>query len=831
MKSRFVFSVTLSICLSALSLSAQTTDPTLIAHFPMDLTGNTITETVSGQTFTVANHFNKPESVPGADGNCLRTDGYSTYCNASINASALNSQALSVNLWCALETYPVMDPNNNVTIDTYIAGNLRDDLQTGFAFVVNANGRYGFVVYINGSRIACYAPTVFPTYQWEYLSATVNTQTKYVYLYINGILSAESSFPGSIINTGNNAFMIGKSFNDLYTGPFLTSTINGLIDDIQIYSRVLTASQLGYHTPNNVADLSIPTSRFSGDIQRPIFHGIPAANWTNEPTGLIYYNGQYHLFFQKNANGPYWGKLHWGHLVSNDLISWKEDKIALAPGSSYDIKGTWSGCVYMDNGLTGAQPNIFYTSVDYSKASISRAIPLDDSLITWEKDPLNPLIPNCPSGLSGDFRDPHIFTSNGIYYMVVGTSKNNVGAATLQQYNPTNNTWSNDGRIFYQATSANYGTFWEMPIIEPMPNGKWIFLVTTIGGTQGVTTLYWVGTINSDGTFNPYSSTPKQVELGAFGSNGYGLLSPSILHQNGKTIAIGIVPDNLPSQNNYNLGWAHLFSLPREWSLDTNNNLIQLPYSGLEKIREVSPDSSFHATNLVVNGTSSLSPVNGNTVEIEATFSVSTAQQFGFNVRKDGTNEISIYYTPATNMFTVNAQNSSRLVNDASTFNGLYTSSFPNVLSVGDLLKMHIYIDHSIMDIFLNDQYAFSIRVFPIDPNANQIEVFSNGGATTINSIDAWNLSLNASQGASTAASVIPNDQVKLYVNGDQLIYSNVPQQSMISIFDVTGRLLQSAITENTSGEVSLSQIQNHTLYIVRIVGNAFFYTKKIFMG
>ena len=192
MKSRFVFSVTLSICLSALSLSAQTTDPTLIAHFPMDLTGNTITETVSGQTFTVANHFNKPESVPGADGNCLRTDGYSTYCNASINASALNSQALSVNLWCALETYPVMDPNNNVTTDTYIAGNLRDDLQTGFAFVVNANGRYGFVVYINGSRIACYAPTVFPTYQWEYLSATVNTQTKYVYLYINGILSGES---------------------------------------------------------------------------------------------------------------------------------------------------------------------------------------------------------------------------------------------------------------------------------------------------------------------------------------------------------------------------------------------------------------------------------------------------------------------------------------------------------------------------------------------------------------------------------------------------------------------------------------------------------------
>ena len=94
---------------------------------------------------------------------------------------------------------------------------------------------------------------------------------------------------------------------------------------------------------------------------------MPDAGWTNECHGLTYYNGKYHVFFQKNANGPYMARLHWGHLSSVDMCRWEEEKIAIAPSESYDWKGCWSGCTFNDEELTGGKPYIFYTAVDNAK--------------------------------------------------------------------------------------------------------------------------------------------------------------------------------------------------------------------------------------------------------------------------------------------------------------------------------------------------------------------------------------------------------------------------------------------------------------------------------
>jgi len=491
-------------------------DPSMVAHFTMEITGNTTPETVTGKTFVVQNNFNRPENIPGAEGNALRCDGYSTFCNAQINATALSQTQLTVSVWCALETNVVMDPDRYVATDTYLAGNMNDNLKSGFAFTINATGIYGFQVYIDDSKVTCSNfNDIFPIGDWQQLTATIDPAQKEVRLYRNGQLISSAVFFGKgQISTGENAFIIGKSFSDSYSGIFRTNTINGLIDDIRIYSRVLTNSEIAFTPPEHVADFSIPKSRHQNDIQRPGFHGLPATNWTNEPHGLVYFNGKYHLFFQKNANGPYWGKLHWGHISSDDLLNWKKKKIAISKNSGYDEKGAWSGCVFTDDVLTGGKPNIFYTGVDYVRASINQAEPLADDLINWKKDSRNPVIPGRPAGLSDDFRDPCVFKSNGDFYMIVGTSKSGRGATTLHKYDPNTKMWSNDGQIFYQSTSAAYGSFWEMPVIVPMPDGKWLFLVTTIGGNQGTETLYWVGTINNDGTFSPFSETPKKVEMG-----------------------------------------------------------------------------------------------------------------------------------------------------------------------------------------------------------------------------------------------------------------------------------------------------------------------------
>ena len=802
-----------------LSLSAPASkasvDPYLVAHFPMELKGNSITEMVSGSSFTVSNNFNRPENIPGAEGNALRLDGYSTFCNARINSSALNASALSFSVWCALETNPVMDPNIEVSTETYIAGNMNENLKTGFAFTLNGVGAFSFQVYIDGMKVTCadYNQTL-NAYVWHQLVATVNNTTKEVNLYKNGELISSSYFFGKgIINTGTNEFTIGKSFTDTYTGVFRTNTINGLIDDIRIYSKSLTGAELTKKIPDHAADLSIPATRHEDDIHRPEYHGLPATNWTNEPHGLVHFNNKYHLFFQKNANGPYWGKLHWGHLSSDDLLNWKEEKIALFNTSGYDIKGVWSGCVFTDEELTDGKPNIFYTGADFVKTSINQAVPNDENLITWTKNSKNPIIPHRPVGLSDDFRDPYIFKSNGSYYMIVGTSKDGVGATTLHRYDSQSKTWSNDGSIFYQSSSIDYGFFWEMPAIVPMSDGKWLFLVTTLGGKQGVENLYWVGNINSDGKFNPFSDTPKEVELSTFGTNGYGFLSPSIMQKDGKTIAIGIVPDKLLATDNLNLGWAHLYSLPRELSLDTNNNLVQQPYSGIRNIR--TSETAYSLVNQDISTTHALSPVSGKTLEIDGNFIVGGASKFGYNVRKSGGNYISVYFTPSTNKITVDARNCTRLINDAGSYNGLYESVLPQTMNSGDNLSLHVFMDHSIMDIFVNNTFAFSIRIFPTETNAVEAEVFSEGGTTRVSNLNAWKL--DPSTGHTGISLPKLNNDTRVYTHKKEIIYEKVPVDTLIHVYNTTGELVYTERAISTSGNIHLPDNQ---AYIVKIFGS-----------
>jgi len=780
-------------------VSPQAVTPKIVAHFPMELneTLTSIKETCGNRTFAVENSKTIRESIPGAEGNALRFDGFSTYVKGRFNNTELSTQAFSASVWCALEAYPMMHIDGADETPTFIAGNM--NTESGFAFTINCQGKYGFEVFINGVKLKCYAPDKFPKYEWVNLSAVVSVRQQEIQLYKNNELIAKTYIKTSELNTGGGVLYIGKSYDDVnrWVGPFRINTINGLVDDFRIYSgeQDFTSTK---QIPENTTDLSIPKIRYKDEIQRPVFHGMPGANWTNEPHGLVYYNNKYHLFFQKNGNGPYWGRIHWGHITSDDLIRWNEEKTAIDPLSSYDIKGAWSGCVFADPELTNGLPYIYYTAADLGKTSIAEARPLDTNLLNWEKVGNNPVIPNRPQGLDEDFRDPYIFKSNGTFYMIVGARKNGRGATTLHQYNPVTKTWSNDGRIFYQALSTDYGVFWEMPLIIPMNDGKWLFVTTQFGGKDGVETLYWVGTINTDGTFNPYSHVPKEVELGNMSKEGFGLLSPSIVQKDGKNIAIGIVPDKLGADDNKRLGWAHLYSLPREWSLDANNNLVQKPYEGLKTMRNNVP--TFSMVNQNLSGIQSLEPVNGKTIEIEGIFTVSSDlnQKFGFNVRKSGDNAIKIFYQPANNKFTVDARTVNRMSNDGWLYNGLYESPLPETLPVGGTLKMQIFIDHSIIDIFINSKWAFSIRIFPTDMNSNGIEAFSEGATTFVNSVKAWKLTGDDFTGIEKNMST---DKSNIYFVGEELYYENMPENTTFNVYDSTGRLFASNVTpENFRG-------------------------------
>ena len=509
------------------------------------------------------------------------------------------------------------------------------------------------------------------------------------------------------------------------SGPFLLNTFCGAIDDIRISNEVTDFTLIdlvdySQHTP----DFSYPAVRYDAMPWRPQVHGMPSGSWTNESHGMTFSGGRYHLFFQKNANGPYMSRLHWGHISSANLCEWREEPIAIYPGEPFDIKGCWSGCVYEQ----GADTYILYTAVDNERARIVQAKAQDESLSRWGEKKV--VIDGRPAGLSDDFRDPYYFEANGRQYIIVGTGKNGIGACTLHRYE--GGAWTNDGTIFFQGGSqAQHGTFWEMPNVTPMGDGRYLFTCTPLGMSSGVRTLCWVGTIGTDGKFTP-TSDMQYLEMGGISRDGYGLLSPTICQYGGKTLMLGIVPDKLPTQANFEMGWAHNFSLPREISLAADGSLLQKPYSGLTAMRTT---TSF-AKEGVLLGTESLAPVSGRQIELLGEFTVASGS-CGFNFLKSGSRQVSLTYNADNGILTLDMTSLDRTVNDG-VYGGTYSVALPKKVALGGRLKLHVFLDGSIADIFVNDMWAYSVRIFPNDAAQTEAEAFATAGMQA--SIHAWTL-------------------------------------------------------------------------------------------
>ncbi len=510
------------IFLGSAVLAANAASAALVAHFPMDVSSGQIVENVSNNRFAVQGNFGA-ETAPGAVGMALRFDGFSSYVDARLDdVIPASSNSMTVSMWVAVPCYPIVEIDVDNQECVVMASCLDEENRSGFGFYLGKNGSYAFRTFIGGWPVNVEVSSPLPVNQWCNLTAVVDGDARTLTLYNNGEAVGSARANGSLPKT-DGAFRIGHGPSDRYMGPFNLMAFNGLVDDIKVWDEAVAESTIKSWKADNKADLTVPVSRYAGNLLRPAFHGMPGAAWTNETHGMTFSNGRYHLFFQKNANGPYMARLHWGHISSENLYDWREEPIALAPGTPYDVKGCWSGCVFTDSEITGNRPAALYTGVDYVRAVIAMATPVDDDMLVWEKDSKNPIINGRPTGLSDDFRDPYFFRTEHGAYILVGSSKDGRGTTTLHAYDPTTKSWCNDGRTFFSATDVSQGTFWEMPNVTRMADGRWLFTATPLRTSQGVRTLYWVGKISEEGTFIPESG-PKTVELSS--RDGYGLLSP-----------------------------------------------------------------------------------------------------------------------------------------------------------------------------------------------------------------------------------------------------------------------------------------------------------------
>lgn len=687
---------------------------------------------VAAQQNVFLSQITTPANLPGPKGDALRFDGYSTTLVPKVDLASKNRNSFTFSMWVAPEAYPAMNIDRDENRFTTMAGNLNHEEKAGWAFELSNRGNYRFSCYTGGYLTVIDGNGMLPRYEWSHLVSTVDADNCKVTFYRNGqVLGAAVCLP--TFNAGAAAVNIGRSSEKVKEYGYDLNVFDGLIDDIDVYAGVLPYEDIK-ETTDLVPDMNYPASHYAEDIYRPAFHGMPTANWTNETNGAIYYNGKFHVFFQKCPTGNYLAHMHIGHIYSDDLINWREDRTAFAPTSWYDLKGCWSGSVFQNPDFNDGKPTFVYTGVNFERACIATGSSLDDNLTNWVKQ--GPVIDHRPDGLSDDFRDPYFFSHHGNNYLIVGGRKGDAGVATLHRFDKNSRTWSNDGTLFFEgAVGQLNGVYWEMPNVTPFGD-KWLFTTTPMQSTRGVRTIYWLGDIADDGKFVPTSGTveePQTIELSGVAKDGYGLLSPSIFKYNDKTLLLGIVPDK-GGIDNYMQGWAHTYSLPREICLSSDGKRIeQRPYSGLEAMRTA---TKFSQTNFDLDGSLSLAPVAGRKVEIFGSFKVGK-DEFGLKFFGDGEKAAKLYFTPKYNAVTLDISEIDRLVNDDSSFGGKYNSQLPEKINEGDVVTLHIYIDNSIADIFINDKWAFSVRIYATNTAADKVEAYALG-STHVNSMSAW---------------------------------------------------------------------------------------------
>lgn len=676
-----------------------------------DSDGSSIKDAESQESLTVSG-TNAADVLAGAKGKCVRFDGYSNYAEGDFEALDNDFAALTFSAWVALESYPNV-AHETVTRDrVLLCGNLDQEAKSGCGFTVDQNGTYAFEVGTGSAVKSLVATNPLTLSKWHHLVGVVEGGT--AKFYDNGTQVATATGVDEV--SGNATMRLARATGEKKFDYFYLTLINGLFDEVEFYGSAKDATFINA-TTTAAALTAWPTKKATENIWRPGYHAMPAHNWMNECHGLSYYNGKYHLFFQKEANGPYMSRQQWGHLTSADLLSWREQPIALRAKESYDVKGCWSGHVFQDANFYEGKPTAIYTGVDYTTPTICAAKPNADDLVEWTKLGVQFSKPSeCD-----DMRDPHIFkTDDGSIYCVVGATKSNNAVITLHKYNKSGNSWTSQGLFM---TGNNDGKFYEMPTVDKVGD-KWVVTATTLENADGTQCHYWTGSVGNDGHFTPDAASAQPRLVDVMSKGGFGMLSPSICTKDGKTVVMGIVPDKIATEKNAEIGWAHNFSLPREWTVDAAGNLIQKPYSGLAKLRATTASET--KTGAVTNGAALT--VSGRSYEIDGTWTVGSATKVGYEVFRNGSGSVKVYYEPATRKVVCDMTSLPRYKNDTGDANGKYEATLPAALS-GEV-HIELFVDHSILDIFVGDRYAMSVRVFPEATAGTGAALIAEGGST-----------------------------------------------------------------------------------------------------
>jgi sucrose-6-phosphate hydrolase SacC (GH32 family) len=729
---------------SLLTFSSFSQAPVVQFSFEENTGDLTTLDSVSMTTLSIANHFQKPERIEAPQGKALRLDGYSTWASSTNFTIPNVTKKMAVEIWYATEAFN----EQSAGLVSQISGS------QGFTIKVTPYGNIFAQFFADGQTYFFSTIQTLEKYRWNHLFFQVDLDEKKAQIFVNGELwSTKQIGQHNQLAFSNSTFYLGRGNDSPLFGQFLLSASNGALDEVNIFNQTFTPSEIAarFEEVGLVeTELEIkPALRHEGDHLRPQYHVMPNTSWTNESYGLTYYQGKYHLFSQKNPNSPTLYFMHWGHYSSPDLVSWKEERIALAPKPGFSDFGIWSGTTVLDENGT---PVIAYTGVDGQKAGIGMAFPLDTNLIEWEVAPQNPVIPSPPAGYAHmDFRDPYIWKEGSTYYMVVGSGLQNNGGGILFSYKSTDLlNWTSILPIYQNSNYVVGGRFWEMPAMLKFDNGDYALVVTPLFVGKPAETVYWLGTFSND-KFSPYQNEPKKFEHLT-----RHLLSPSFGYdEEGRLTYLGIVPEDRDVNDQIAAGWRQTFSLPRVARLLEEGRIGHYPHPNLCRLRL----DSVHIENRTISsGTNfNLPEIEGNQYEIDAVLIPEPNTKFSLQLLK---NAAASLFTSVDFDLTINRLGLNRLL--SSPYSTTENNRFDEYV-FGDTVRLRVFVDHSIVEVFVDNLAVISTRVYPGE-DQRLVDFVVPQGSVKIERLDFYEL--GAKEGSYPTKTCPPDDLPGAFYSG-----------------------------------------------------------------
>ena len=337
---------------------------------------------------------------------------------------------------------------------------------------------------------------------------------------------------------------------------------------------------------------------------RPNFHFTPKAHWMNDPNGMFYFNGNYHLYFQYYPDGNVWGPMHWGHAKSKDLITWEEQPIAIYPDSlGYIFSG--SAVVDVNNtsgfSIDGKTPIVAmytYHDMEGEKAKITDfqtqaiAYSLDEGQ-TFIKYNKNPVIKN--SDIK-DFRDPKVIwdDANSQWIIVLAA-----GQKIMFYSSPDLKDWKFESD-FGDGLGSHDGV-WECPDLFKLKVGgtieeKWVLLVSInpCGPNGGSATQYFIGDFDGknfilDTNFKNDLKVKKAIWLDHGRDNYAGVTWSNIPKSDGRRLFIGWMSNWDYARDVPTKTWRSAMTIPRELKLkkiNDNYKVVSQPVKELETYKK-----------------------------------------------------------------------------------------------------------------------------------------------------------------------------------------------------------------------------------------------------